>query len=131
MKFRYSFKIETNGAPPSPVITVASKLVAFVCGSSCWYANGTGRCIDTVSPKELVKQSAPTSVSAGSRIVINFGSKPNDLGVNAWSNEDTKAIDLDADNSFTLPMEKGIYLYDVFAHWKQGSGSFAFIVEIK
>lgn len=123
-------KIEIN-EPPMPRINVEGMQVAIVRGSSCWAANGMGKCVDMVSPPELVKKVIPTVATAGSKAMIQFDYVPSESGVNQWGSEGTMMIALEQGNTFRLPQVKGIYVYDVYGRWKEGSSSFAFSVEVK
>lgn len=95
----------------------------------------SGRCEDTIyaSPIEMTRKHTPTIVSPNDKITIDFKRDPNSetLLVEQWFDEQKQAeIELE-DGSFLVPSEKGIYVYHVFAWWKQGDGNFAFSVEVK
>lgn len=119
--------------PPTPALTVDGKNVPVVRGSYSWYKYGRGINVDTVSPPELVKQLEPVPVAPGARLTIDFTYKPRtgSLLVNKWVGGQPVSQDLEQGNVIVLPKQKGKYVYDFFAEWKEGSASYAFIVEVK
>ncbi|WP_258000515.1 hypothetical protein [Bacillus sp. Marseille-P3661] len=124
-----------SSKPPSPIITVAEKKVEVAQGSYCWNGLFNNVCADTISPSELIKFHGvkPTIVSPESKIKIKFKIEPNEhsLGVNKWlSDGNIESAPLDK-NILTVPKEKGIYVYDVFARWEKGDSSYAFVIEVQ
>ncbi|MNR02467.1 hypothetical protein D3C85_1183200 [compost metagenome] len=81
--------------PPFPIISIESKRVTVVRGSSCWKANNIGTCSDMISPPELVKKITPTIVSPGSRVKIQFEYQSNELGMNQWVDTGPKNVVLE------------------------------------
>jgi hypothetical protein len=124
-----------NNKPPKPLITAEGKTVEVAQGSYCWSGLLRAQCVDMISPPELIKSNSlkPESISAGTKVKIEFNQKPNKntLGVNRWSgNGQVEDVPL-KNNMLKVPMEKGIYVYDVYAYWDKGSSSFAFVIEVK
>lgn len=68
LKIKYILMILTffHSVPPLPTITVGDEHVTVVRGSSCWFTNGSGQCVDMVSPKELLENVEPTVVESDS-----------------------------------------------------------------
>lgn len=122
---------KTYNAPPMPNVTAGYKQVTVVRGSSCWASNGTGQCVDMVSPKELLKNVEPTVAASGSKVKIDFEYSPIELTITLWTVKGVKAITLEPENTFVLPPEKGTYIYSVFAKWKEGTSDFVFTVEVR
>ena len=124
-----------NNKPPEPTITVEGKKVEVVQGSYCWSGLFNGRCVDKISPPDLVNfhNIQPVVLSPGAKLNIEFKREPkeNTLGVNRWlSNAETENIPL-KDNVMLAPKEKGVYVHDVYANWEKGSSSYAFVIEVQ
>lgn len=119
--------------PPTPALTVDGKNVPVVQGSYCWAKYGRGLCVDTVSPPELVKQLEPVPVVPGARLTIDFKYKPKtgSLLVHKWVDGQPVSQELEQGNVIVLPKQKGKHVYDFSAEWKEGSASYAFIIEVK
>ncbi|KUO50272.1 MAG: hypothetical protein APF76_11210 [Desulfitibacter sp. BRH_c19] len=121
--------------PPSPTITVGGKNIASAQGSYCWRGLLNGKCVDMVSPPEIIRESGlkPIIVSPEAQLKIEFRNKPkeNSLGVNIWvSDQETEVVPLNG-NVLIVPKEKGVYVYDIFAGWEKGSSSYAFVIEVQ
>lgn len=81
----------------------------------------------------MTRKHKPIVVSPNDKITIDFKRNPNSetLLVEQWFEEHKqKEIELD-DGSLLVPAEKGIYVYHIYAWWKQGDGNYAFSVEVK
>jgi hypothetical protein len=122
---------KTYSAPPLPTLAVGDKQVTVVRGSSCWNSNGSGQCIDMVSPNELLKNVTATVAASGSKVKTDFDYTPKELTVNLWTVKGVKPVKLEPENAFVLPSEKGTYIYNVSAHWKEGTSDFVFTLEVK
>lgn len=121
--------------PPLPSVTVDGKSVPVLRGSYCWSGPTSGRCVDMISPPELIKHhgKSPVKVSPGATVVIEFGEKPfvGSEHANLWrDNGPTATVELDG-NKLAAPMEKGVYVYDISARWEAGSASFVFGIEVE
>lgn len=82
-----------------------------------------------ISSPELVKKFTPTITAARSRVDIQFEFAPSEFSINQGLDSGVKNVALELGNMFTLPQEKGVYVFDVYGHWKESS--FAFSVEVK
>lgn len=124
-----------DNKPPKPLITVEGKTVEVAQGSYCWEGLLRSQCVDMISPPELInsKSLKPVSVSAGAEIKIEFNQEPNKntMGVNRWSGNGEIVDEPLKDNVLIVPIEKGKYVYEVYAYWDKGSSSFAFVIEVK
>ena len=119
--------------PPKAAVIVGDTEIPIVPGSFCWSARGVGKCVDTVSPPELVKNQRPITVKPGSSLEISFTQSPvsKSLGANQWIGGQPSPVPVVEENKIVLPVEKGEYIYDIFAQWEQGSASYAFVVSVE
>lgn len=117
--------------PLLPAITIGHEEVTVVRGSSCWGSKNFSRCVDTPPPQKLVENVRPTAANSGDSVSINFNDSPNDIRVNLWKAPIEETVPITSDHTFSLPVEKGIYVYDINANWKEGSSSFVFTVEVR
>jgi hypothetical protein len=72
-------------------------------------------------------------VTPESQLKIEFKNKPykNTMEANKWmTNEDAEAVKIN-NNSLSAPKEKGVYVYDISARWKQGSASYVFVIKVQ
>lgn len=131
----YLFIGQFSSEPPSPTITVGDKNVSVAQGSYCWSGFLNAKCVDMISPPEIIKHHGlkPVIVSPESQLRIEFKNEPkvNTLGANWWvSNGETEDVQLN-DNVITLPKEEGVYVYETFARWEKGSSSYVFVIEVR
>lgn len=84
---------------------------------------------DSPAPNELVKNSTPLIVPPKSNLTLDFTDKPENTIVNIW--QDNKPIKQTiTDNKLLMPGLKDSVVYEVIATWKQGTASYAFLVNI-
>lgn len=84
---------------------------------------------DSAGPNELVKNSTLLIVPPKSTLTLDFSDKPETTIVNIW--QDNKPIKQTiTDNKLLIPELKGSIVYEVIATWKQGTVSYAFLVNI-
>jgi hypothetical protein len=124
-----------DSKPPEPTITVNGKHVPSAQGTYCWAGFLNGKCVDMISPPDIIAHHdmKPVVVSPEAEIKINFKKEPekDSIGVNSWkSNSETEAAELKG-NILLAPKETGIYVYDVFARWEKGDSSAVFVIEVK
>lgn len=129
----YAFQIGTR--PPEPTVTVAQENVQTTEGSYCWDGLLKSGCVDKeyMSAYHMGNTKKAVVVKPNATIMINFNREPIDgtLEVEKWLNEDeVEGIDLIRE-TFTAPSEKGLYVYHIMAHWKQGGGSYAFALKVE
>jgi len=119
--------------PPKAAVKAGDTEIPVVPGSFCWLARGVGKCVDTVSPPELVKNQRPVTVKPGSTLQISFSQNPvaKSMGANQWIGGRPSPVPVVEENMIILPAEKGEYIYDIFARWEQGSASYAFVVSVE
>ncbi|MCM3781784.1 hypothetical protein M3231_02250 [Neobacillus mesonae] len=121
--------------PPQPKIRVDGKEVTSVRGSYCWEGKFRSLCAESITPPDLMKhhELQPTVVQPEAKLFIEFEQEPLDgsMGVNQWS-DNHNAVDIPLNyNMIAVPKQKGIYIYDVYAHWNNGSSSYAFSVKVE
>ncbi|SDN22480.1 hypothetical protein [Bacillus sp. OK048] len=123
-----------RATPPSTTITVGDKKVSVAQGSYCWRGFLNAKCVDMISPPEIIKHQGikPTIVSPEAELKIDFKNKPNrTIEANIWiNNGETEAVPLN-DNILIAPKDKGVYVYDIFAKWEKGDSSYVFVIEVK
>ncbi|OEF99895.1 hypothetical protein BHF71_07225 [Vulcanibacillus modesticaldus] len=124
-----------SSEPPIPTITVGDKEVTTVQGSYCWSGLLKAKCVDMISPPEIIKHAGlrPVVVSPEAQLTIEFKNEPkkNTLGANRWiNNEETEVVQLN-DNVLTVPKENGVYVYNIFASWEKGNSSYVFVIEVR
>lgn len=123
-----------NAGPPKPVVLSEGKKVPTVQGTYCWQNLLSNECVDKISPPEIITNNkiTPFSVSPQSEIKINFKKQSIDgIEVEKWlrSNE-VEQVKVNG-NVFSVPKEKGTYIYSIFARWGKGNGSYIFTIEVK
>lgn len=123
-----------NAAPPTPSITTADgKKITAMRGSYCWRNKSTGVCADSDAPPAIIAhyQTMPITVASEDEIHIRFSKPPIESGVNQWTNDNDAVATQMSGDLFTAPKQQGVYIYDVYAHWEQGSASYAFVIEVQ
>ena len=125
----------SNSKPPKPVITIENKTVEVAQGSYCWNGLINAKCVDMISPPDIIKhhELKPVVVSPGTELKIEFKRKPleNTLNASIWfSNDEIENTPLN-DNVLLEQKEKGVYIYSVSAYWEKGSSSYVFAIEVK
>ena len=84
---------------------------------------------DHASINQMAEQIVPIPVQVKEIISIELEDKPT-YELYLWNEtEREQEVSVESDQ-FTAPEEKGIYIYEVFATWKNGEQSFAFVVEV-
>lgn len=116
--------------PPRPELTVDGKNIPYEIGTYTWFEDGRGICVDIIGLPELIKGLDAVAVSPGSKLIIDFKYEPENLGAELWINKEPVREEV-VGNTIILPSSKGIYIFCIHAHWKEGDGSYAFIVEVQ
>ena len=121
--------------PPAMSVSAGEHSVSAAQGSFCWVGFTSSKCVDALSPPELVKYHnlKPIPVSPGEKLKITFQSLPlaNTVGISRWiSDVDAKAVSLNG-NILIAPNEKGMYVYSIYGSWEKGSSGYAFVIEVK
>ncbi|ASN05633.1 hypothetical protein [Virgibacillus necropolis] len=119
--------------PPTPTVTAGGTTIPTTEGSYCWDGLFSAQCVDKVytGPLDMAKEHNPTVVSPNEEIKIDFKKEPKTIEVEQWiDNENTGNIEVKT-NSLLAPKEKGKYVYNVLADWKQGDVNYVFSIEVK
>lgn len=113
--------------PPQPSVMCDGQKIPAVTGSYNWKTWFKGICVDTIDPPGLVADIPPTVVPAGSGIDVNFSCQPNDIRYRVWGgNRDWQQLQ---DGTITIPVEAGVYIYEIIGSWEEGQASYAFNIE--
>lgn len=121
--------------PPTPSVTVGDIYIPTTQGSYCWKGLISAQCVDKIytSPLNMAAEHKPTVVNANAEVIIKFKKVPLDgtMIVEQWVDENNiHSIPVESDK-IKVPKEKGIYVYNVIAKWENGSGNYAFSIEVK
>ncbi|CAN7550073.1 hypothetical protein [Rossellomorea sp. LjRoot5] len=120
-------------APPTPNVTAGEVSIPTTKGSYCWDGLLSGGCVDKAysSVVAMAGEDQPTPVSPGEEITVTFKKKPQQIGAEKWVGEEqVESVNI-KNHTIVVPDQKGIYVYHLVAHWKQGDGSYVFSVEVK
>lgn len=131
-KTLYDYTGEIIHEPPSLTIYVGEGTVRPTLGTYSWSVkneDGTETAIesDSSAPPELVKNNNPLEVTIDTKVELNFEIKPDSYTVRIWDDENNVISTSDK----VVLSEKGKVIYEVLAHWKQGSASYAFSLNVE
>lgn len=123
---------ETILKPPSLTIYVGEETVKPLLGTYSWSIDnedGTESVIqaDSFAPPELVKNNNPMQVTADKNVELEFAKQPDSYAVRIWDN-DNNVI---STSGKVVLSGKGKVIYEVLAHWKQGTASYVFSLNIE
>ncbi|MBZ5202813.1 hypothetical protein HU147_16525 [Planomicrobium chinense] len=122
-------------SPPMPSVKAEGRMVATTPGSYCWESTWKAECVDMsyASPWEQGVETAPAAVKAGAAILIDFNKQPlpGSLSAELWTSKTNSEPALLRNGLLTAPKAPGIYVFHIFADWKQGGGNYAFSIEVK
>jgi hypothetical protein len=122
------------GNPPALKILYQDKSIDAKRGTYSWTIDNndgtkTTTNADSSAPPELVKDSTQLTVSPKSSLNLSFSDKPTDITINIW--QDNKTIKQSIINDKVVTPElKGSVIYEVIGTWKQGTVSYAFLVNV-
>ena len=125
--------------PPRALIEIGNETYETLLGTYCWLGNGTGICVDTAGPMELLKGKEPIKVKSGEKItfVMDYKPQPNEIHVVQISENKETEVAVN-NNSFAAPTEKGLYYYSYGVWWmdekeenvSNGDAFYAFALEV-
>ena len=123
---------EARPEPPELRIQVGEETLSPVLGTYSWSVENEDRTFDGIeadsaAPPELVSTRDPIYVTADSTITFDFEEEPNRYTVRIWDEDNTIRSESD---EVDLSGE-GTVIYDVVAHWDQGTASYAFSLSIE
>ncbi|WP_227887553.1 hypothetical protein [Cytobacillus oceanisediminis] len=85
---------------------------------------------DHASPNQMAEHLQPISVKSGQKVKVKIEDNPI-LNVFLWNQSGKeKEIKLE-DDQITVPADKGTYIYEVLAEWKNGEISYTFVAEVQ
>ncbi|PSL36218.1 hypothetical protein B0H99_10739 [Planomicrobium soli] len=118
--------------PPSLTVFVGEKTIRPSLGTYSWsvdYGDGTASGIeaDSFAPPELVKGSRSMQVTADTPIELVFGEQPESYIVRIWDN-DNNVVNSSKEGVLS---GKGKTVYEVLAHWEQGTASYVFSLDVE
>lgn len=118
--------------PPSLTIYVGEETISPSLGTYSWsFDNGDGTETviesDSLAPPELVKNNNPLQVTVDTKVELNFEIQPDMYTVRIWDDGNNVISTLDK----VVLFGKGKVIYEVLAHWKQGTASYAFSLNIE
>ncbi|MDP4162425.1 MAG: hypothetical protein Q8906_07505 [Bacillota bacterium] len=127
--------------PPEAKIEVQNKMYPTVLGSYCWSGKGTGKCVDTIGPVQMLAGKEAIKVKPNEVItfIMNYKPKPNQFHVQSINaNKETKIVKV-KNNLFTAPKQKGTYYYSFGVWWmdkkianqSRGSADYDFVLQVK
>lgn len=85
---------------------------------------------DASSPSQIAESFIAIEVEPNTAILIDIEKDPVQSVYLWYENERDQEIKL-ADNHFSAPSSKGLYVYEVLAKWQNGEVSYTFVVEVK
>lgn len=117
-----------GGKPPLPKVTADGISIPVTQSSYCW----GNTCADYADAKSMLKDQLKTVIGPGTEIRIAYkGADPRELHVTQQTSDVSFGEVKPEENSFSAPIEPGIYYYAVSGWWKGGSSSGVFAVEVK
>jgi len=132
--FVLAFIIDSTQEPNATIKTVKGNIpVPDYQGTYSWSSPFKSLSADYPIPPEMLKDKTATVVAPSSLLLIKFDYKPikGSLYANLWIGEKAVKQEITDGNKIKVPVEKGIYIYDIWAKWKEGSRSYVFAVEVK
>lgn len=121
--------------PKLMVHTENNQQIEVAQGAGCWTVpinlfEKRGMCTDTVGLPELIMDIEPSVLEKGETLILAFEKEPTSYRVANWSRRHSDEVELDIDR-FQVPSEPGVYIYDVYAQWKEGYSYYAFTIEVR
>ncbi|QUW23100.1 hypothetical protein JSQ81_05905 [Sporosarcina sp. Marseille-Q4063] len=118
--------------PPTLTIYVGEETVWPTLGTYSWRfenEDGTETAVesDSLAPSELVKNNKPLQVTVDTKVELNFEIQPDGYSVRIWD-DDNHVIS--ASDKVVLS-GKGKIIYEVLAHWKQGTAVYVFSLNVE
>ncbi|MCP3032860.1 hypothetical protein LF817_16155 [Halobacillus sp. A1] len=118
--------------PPSLTVSVEEETIRPSLGTYSWSVDngdGTESLIESGSfaPPELVKGSNPMQVSANTDVELDFEEQPERYSVRIWGDDNNVVNNSDE----VVLSDKGKNVYEVLAHWDQGTASYAFSLDVE
>ena len=117
--------------PPTLTIDVGEETLTPTLGTYSWHIendDGTETAIesDSLAPPELINNDNSLQVTIDTKVELNFEIQPGRYSVRIWEDDNVVST---TDN--VVLSSNGKVIYEVLAHWKQGTASYAFSLEIE
>ncbi|SDP64195.1 hypothetical protein [Halobacillus aidingensis] len=123
---------DTIPKPPSLTVYVEEETIRPSLGTYSWSVdNGDGIVngieSDSFAPPELVKDSNPMQVTSNTNVELDFEEQPESYTVRIWGDDNNVVNTSDE----VVLSDKGKIVYEVLAHWEQGTASYAFSLDVE
>ncbi|WP_423188356.1 hypothetical protein ACO1PF_07010 [Alkalibacterium sp. f15] len=118
--------------PPGLTLYAGEEILDPVLGTYSWSVENedgtvTATEVDAAAPPELVSIIDPMEVTADTTIDLGFEEQPDRYTVRIW--DEDNAILSESDE--VVLSGEGIVIYEVLAHWEQGTATYAFSLDIE
>ena len=119
--------------PPNLVISVDGDTIQPIVGTYSWSrqnSDGAATSIhaDSDAPPGLVKDQEPLIVTSSSEMTFDFEIPPTKYEIRAWDKDNNVTGTYD---EVDLSEHEGTVIFEVLAHWEQGTASYAFLLDVK
>ncbi len=117
--------------PPILTIKVGEETINPALGTYSWRIDnedGTETVIesDSLAPPEMMNDNNSLQVTIDTNVELNFEIQPDRYSVRIWDGDNV----VSASDKVVLS-SKGKVIYEVLAHWEQGTASYVFSLEIE
>ncbi|PLT29459.1 hypothetical protein [Peribacillus deserti] len=128
--------------PPEAEIVASGKHYETVLGTYCWSNGNSGKCVDTIGPKDLLelKGKKAIPVQPGEEVVfmMDYTPQPNEVHLEQLTGDTPRQVPV-RDGHFKAPTEKGIYYYSYGVWWmdekeknvSNGDAFYSFALEVE
>ena len=122
--------------PPNLTLEIGGETYQTEQGTYCW----ANKCVDMVSPEEILKGKGTIKVSANEEIKLVINYKPNQIESHLTNFKDGVQSDIQMKGlRFNAPSEPGVYYYDASFWWmdpkqsntSEGDSSYVFAIEVQ
>jgi hypothetical protein len=122
----------TTLEPPTLSIDVGEKTLKPTLGTYSWIfenEDGTETAVesDSLAPPELINNDNSLQVTVDTKVELNFEIQPDSYSVRIWDDDNNV---IGASNKVVL-FGKGKVIYEVLAHWEQGTASYVFSLDVE
>ena len=117
--------------PPTLTIDVGEETLMPTLGTYSWrveHDDGTGTAVesDSLPPPESVNSENSLQVEVGMKVKLNFDIQPDRYTVRIWDDEN-----IVSSSDKVVISGKGQVIYEVLAHWEQGTASYVFALNVE
>ncbi len=116
--------------PETPVLTVNGETIPVSLRNFSIRKYGTSYSYgDELSTKEISKNISPTIVSSEANLNVKFTEKPKEIIIGYVKQR--SGLDILREETYVLPKEKGKYIYELHAEWKDKEADYVFIIQVQ